>query len=156
MFYLLLRGIPEQIAVVNLAFVTNRIPIKFCSVLLIGSVLAFANYLIMYFVTLFHIPFGINILILITLLFISLIQIKGKEDIGLSFIACMGSYLSLMIFDYICLLFFRTAFEVTPDTLSPDSFVEIALTVSKVFLLLISAFVFKRFYLIRGKKTNEY
>lgn len=78
---LLLQGIPEQIAVVTLAFVIARISLKWNKVLLIGIVLAFCAYVI----RLFPIPFGIHTILLIFLLFIFLTRL-GKKDVSLSFL----------------------------------------------------------------------
>jgi hypothetical protein len=142
---LLLQGIPEQIAVVTLAFVIARISLKWNKVLLIGIVLAFCAYVI----RLFPIPFGIHTILLIFLLFIFLTRL-GKKDVSLSFFASLVAILVLGIFEYSCISLFMLVFGFTPETLFNDLVIRIVLGELHVLLLFISAFLLNKVYLKRG------
>ena len=138
---LILQGIPEQTAVATLAFIIAKIPLKWNKVLLIGIVLAFCAYV----VRLFPIPFGIHLILLIVLLFIALIWI-GKGDFSLSLLASLLSFLALTIFEFICLSLLMPVFGLTPESLSTDSFIRIAIAEPQVLLLFMSAFLLNKFY----------
>ncbi|MHB8126857.1 MAG: hypothetical protein ACYDEJ_14725 [Desulfitobacteriaceae bacterium] len=142
---LLLQGIPETVAVVTLAFVIARIPLKWNKILLIGSILAFCAYI----VRLFPIPFGIHTILQIILLFIALTWL-GKGDFSLSLVATLLSFLALVIFELGCISLLMPIFGVTPNTLSTNTKIMIIIAEPQVFLLFISAFLLKKFYLKRG------
>lgn len=137
---LLLQGIPEQIAVVTLAFVIARIPLKWSKVLLIGIVLAFSAYVI----RLPPIPFGIHTILLLLILSVFLARL-GKIDIGLSFFASLVTFLVLAIFEYSCMSLYMLLFGFTPETLFDDLVVRIVVGEPHVILLFISAFLLKRY-----------
>ncbi|ODA40525.1 hypothetical protein [Desulfosporosinus sp. BG] len=138
---LFLQGIPEQTAVVTLAFVIARIPLKWNKILLIGIVLAFISYV----VRLFSIPFGVHFFLLIILLFIALTWL-GKGDFGLSLLASLLSFLALTIFEFVCLSLLMPLFGVTPETLFTNLvIIRIAITEPQVILLFIFAFLLNKF-----------
>ncbi|KGP76245.1 membrane protein [Desulfosporosinus sp. Tol-M] len=138
---MLLQGIPEQIAVAALAFVIAKIPLKWNKVVLIGIILAFCAYV----VRLLPIPFGIHLILLIVLLFIALLWL-GKGDFSLSLIACLLSFLALVIFEYVCLSLLMPVFGLTPESLSTDLVKRIVIGEFHVFLLFITAFLLNKFY----------
>ena len=144
---LIFQGIPESVAVVTLAFVIARIPIKWNKIFLIGAVLAFLSYV----VRLFPIPFGIHTYFLIILLLIALIWL-GKGDFSLSLLASLLSVLALTIFEYVCLSLLMPVFGLTPESLSTDSVKRIVIGEPQVLLLFISAFLFNKFYKKKGVK----
>ena len=145
---LLFQGIPEQTAVVALAFVIARIPLKWNKISLIGIVLAFISYV----VRLFPIPFRVHLFLLIILLFIALTWL-GKGDFGLSLIASLLSFLALTIFEFACLSLLMPLFGVTPETLFTDQVIRrIAITEPQVILLFISAYLLNRFIIKRGRE----
>ena len=141
---LLLQGIPEQTAVITLAFVIARIPLKWNKILLIGIVLAFCAYV----VRLFPIPFGLHTILLLFVLLIILTYIT-KGDVGLSFIASSSSFLALVIFEFSCMSLFMLIFGFTPETLFNDLIIRIAVGEPHVFLLFISAFLINKLYITR-------
>jgi len=139
---LLLQGIPEEIGVVTLAFVIDRIPLKWNQVLLIGIVLAFCAYV----VRLFPIPFGIHTMLLLFILFTILTRLS-KGNVGLSFMASSASFLALVIFETVCLSSLMAIFGFTPITLFADLSILIAFSEPQVLLLLISAFLLNKSYI---------
>ena len=138
---LLLQGIPEQTAVVTLAFVIARIPLKWNKISLFGIVLA----LISYVVRMFPILFGFHFFLLIILLFIALTWL-GRGDFGLSLIASLVSFLALTIFEFICLSLLMPLFGVTPETLFSDQVIRrIVIGEPQVILLFVFAFLLNKF-----------
>ena len=133
---MLLQGIPEQTAVVTLAFVIARIPLKWNKILLIGIVLAVCAYV----VRLFPIPFGLHTILLTILLFIA-ITWQSKGDFGLSLIACLLSFLALVIFESVCLLLLMPVFRVTTETLYANLIVTFVITEPQVLLTFLSAYL---------------
>ncbi|WP_461388101.1 hypothetical protein [Desulfosporosinus fructosivorans] len=146
MIVLLLQGIPEQIAVVTLAFIIAKIPWKWSKVLLIGGVLAFFAYGI----RLLPIPFGIHTILLLLILSICLARL-GKIDIGLSFFASLVTFLVLAIFEYCCMSLYMLFFGFTPETLFNDPVIRIVVGAPHVLLLFILAFLVKSYF----KKENN-
>lgn len=151
MIALFLQGIPEQIAVVTLAFVIARIPLKWKKILLIGIVLAVCAYV----VRLFPIPFGVHFVLLIILLFIALTWL-GKGDFGLSLIASLLSYLALAIFEFVCLSLLMPVFGVTPETIFTNLIIRIAIGEPQVLLLLISAYLLNIFIPKKRAEMNGF
>lgn len=146
---LLLQGIPEQTAVITLAFVIAGIPLKWNRVLLIGIVLAFCAYVM----RLFPIPFGIHTIVLLFILFIILTRLS-KGDVGLSFIASLSSFLALGIFEFSCMTLFMLIFGFTPETLFNDLVIRIVVGELHVLLLFIFAFLFNKLYIKRLQCRN--
>ena len=142
---LLFQGIPELTAVVTLAFVIARIPLKWNKIILIGIVLAVISYV----VRLFPIPFGVHLFLLIILLFIALTWL-GKGDFGLSLIASLLSFLALVIFEFVCLSLLMPVLGVTPETLFTNLITRIAIGEPQVLLLFTSAFLLNKLYKKRG------
>lgn len=141
---LLLQGIPEEIAVITLAFVIARVPLKWYRILLIGILLAACAYV----VRLFPIPFGFHTILLIFLLFVILSWFT-KGDVGLSFMASSSTFLGLIILEFCCMSLFMHIFEFTPETLYNDLVIRILVGEPHVFLLLISAFLLNKLYITR-------
>ena len=139
---LLLQGIPEQTAVITLAFVIAGIPLKWNRVLLIGIVLALCAYVVRQF----SIPFGIHTILLLGILFVILTRLS-KGDVGLSFIASSSSFLVLVIFEFSCMTLFMHIFGFTPETLFNDVTLRIVVGEPQVLLLFISAFLLNKLYL---------
>jgi len=141
---LLLQGIPEQTALITLAFVIAGIPLKWSRILLIGISLAFCAYV----VRLFPIPFGIHTILLLFILFIILIWLS-KGDVALSFIASSSSFLALVIFEFSCMSLFMLIFGFTPEALFDDLVIRIVIGEPHVLLLFISAFLINKLYRAR-------
>ncbi|MCO5385023.1 hypothetical protein [Desulfosporosinus sp.] len=137
---LLLQGIPEQIAVVTLAFVIARIPLKWEKIIMSGIILAFVSYA----VRIFTISFGLHTILLIVLLFIALTWL-GKGDFSLSLIASLLSFLALVIVEFVCLSLLMPVFGVTPEKLFPNLVIRIVITEPQVFLIFICAFLLNKF-----------
>lgn len=142
---LLLQGIPENIALVTLAFIIARIPLKWNRVLLIGFLLAICAYV----VRLFLFPFGVHTIVLIILLFIFLTWF-GKGDYSLYLLASLLSSLAVVIFETCCLSLIMLVFGATPEILDTDDVIRIVITEPQVLLLFASAFLLNKLYLRRG------
>lgn len=145
---LLLQGIPEQAAVITLAFVIAGIPLKWNRILLTGIVIAFCAYVVRQF----PIPFGIHTILLLFILFIILTWLS-KGDVVLSFMASSLSFLVLGIFEVCCMSLFMIVFGFTPETLFNDVVIRIVVGNLHVLLLFISAFLFKKLYIKRVALT---
>ncbi|MHB8072202.1 hypothetical protein [Desulfosporosinus fructosivorans] len=141
----ILQGIPESVAVVTLALVIARIPLKWNKILMIGTALAFLSYV----VRLFPIPFGLHTMFLIISLSIALIWL-GKGDFSLTLLASLLSFLALTIFEYVCLSLLMPVFGVTPEILSTNTVIRIEITEPQVLLLFICAFLLNKFFRKRG------
>ncbi|MDR3601104.1 MAG: hypothetical protein P4L49_11590 [Desulfosporosinus sp.] len=141
---LLLQGIPEQTAVVTLAFVIAGIPLKRNKILLLGICLAFCAYV----VRLLPIPFGIHTILLLLILFVYLSRIS-KGDVGLAFIASSASMLVLVIFEFSFLSLFMFVFRFTIETLCNDLFLRIVVGEPQVLLLFSLAFLLNKRYITR-------
>ena len=146
---LLLQGIPENIALVTLAFVIARIPIKWNRIILIGTVLAVCAY----GVRQLPIPFGIHMIANLILLFIFLIR-QTKGDLSLSLISSLSSILALAILETVCSSLLMPAFGVTPKTLSPNSGIWILMGEPQVLLLFGLAFLLNKLYIKRGQNNG--
>ena len=146
---LLLQGIPELTAIVTLAFVIARIPLKWSKIILLGIALAVCAYV----VRLFPIPFGIHTILLLILLFIAL-SMLGKGEFSLYLIASLLSFLGLVIFEFVCLSLLMPVFGVTPETLSIDPVINIVIREPHVLLLLLFAFLLHRF--VKKRMNNEF
>ena len=144
---LLIQGIPEQTAVLTLAFVIARIPLKWNRILLTGIFLAFCAYV----VRLFPILFGIHTILLLCVHFMILTCLT-KGDVGLSFIASSLSILVLVIFEVSCMSLFMRSFGFTPETLFNDLAIRIVVGEPQVLLLFISAFLLNK-YITRVVRT---
>ena len=136
----ILQGIPELTAEVTLAFVIARIPLKWDKILMIGLVLAISSYI----VRLSSIPFGIHTMFLIILLSIALIWL-GKRDFSLSLLASLLSFLALTVFEFVCLSLLMPVFGVTPETLSANLVIMLAITEPQVLLTFFTAFLLNKF-----------
>lgn len=139
---LLLQGIPETVAVVTLAFIIAKLPLDWPKIILIGASLAF----IAYFVRLFPIPFGIHTIFLLFLLFIC-ISTLSDGDLSLFFTACLLSYLTLAIFETVCLFGSMIIFNIPPKTLAANQVITVVIGETHVLLLFSFAYILKKFYI---------
>lgn len=139
MIALLLQGIPEQTAVVTLAFVIARITIMWNKILKIGILLALLSYVL----RLSSVPFGVHTILLIIILLIALTWL-GKGDLSLSLIACLLSFLALAIFEFVCLTVLMWMLGVTTEILFSNLVMRIVVTEPQVILLFIAAFILNK------------
>ncbi len=133
---LLFQGIPEQVAVVTLAFVIAGIPLKWHKLIFIGIFLA----TFVYIVRLFPIPFGLHTILLIILLFITLVG-QSKGNISLSLFASLSSFLILAVFEFLSLTLLLPIFGLTPKELDAHSFIRIIMGEPTTILLFLTAFL---------------
>lgn len=147
MIALIFQGIPEQIAVVVLAFIIVGIPLKWKKVILIGISLAFISY----GVRLFTIPFGSHTLLLIIVLFFAL-TLLGKGDLSLSLIASLISFLLLVIFEFVGVSLLMRIMGVTPETLFSSPLKRTMVGESNVLLMFLAAFLLNKFM---KKRVNQ-
>jgi hypothetical protein len=136
---LLLQGIPEQIAVVNLAYTIAKITTKWGQTVLLGSILAIISFIIRSS----SLPFGTHTIVLIIILFMCL-TLKGFGDVSLSLIACLLSYTALFLFEFVALNGLMIIFDVTKETLFNNQLIMVAFGLPQVALLFILALLIKR------------
>lgn len=141
---LLLQGIPEQTAMVALAFVIARIPLKWHKIILIAILLGFSAYVIRQF------PFfiGFHTIIILFVLFIILTHLT-KGDVALAFTASAVSVLALGVFEFFCTSLVMNIFGYTPETLFNDIVVRIVAGEPHVLLLFTSAFLLNKLFSAR-------
>jgi len=90
------------------------------------------------------IPFGNHTILLIILLFIALTWL-GKGDFSLCLLASLVSFLTLAIFEFVCLSLLMPIFGVTPETLFTNLKIRIMITEPQVFLMFCSAFLLNKY-----------
>lgn len=137
---LLLQGIPEETGVATLAFVIAKLPLKWSKLLYIGIVLAISAYL----VRLLPIPFGLHTILLMILLFVFEVW-HGKGDFSLYLVACLLSFLALIVFETACLSLLMPLFKVTTETLLTDPIVRTVISEPQVILLFLTAYLVHKF-----------
>lgn len=142
---LLLQGIPETVAVVTIAFIIAKLPLDWPKIIVIGACLAF----IAYFVRLFPIPFGIHTILLLFSLFLCISKLSDG-DLGLFFTACLLSYLTLAIFETVCLFGSMAFFNIPPKTLAANQVITIVIGEIHVLLLFSFAYILNKFYINRA------
>ena len=130
---------PEQIAVVSIAFAIAKLPFRWREIIPMGILLAFTAY----GVRLFPLPFGTHTLILIFILFIVL-TLKVKGDVSLSLVACLLSYSAMFVFELVCLSILMAVFKVSNDTLFNNQLIRVLFTEPQVVLLFSTAFLIRR------------
>lgn len=148
---ILLQGIPEQMAVSTLAFAIAKIPINWKRIFVIGISLALSAYI----VRLFPIPFGVHTILLMFMLFLFLNKLCGAE-FSISIIASLVSYVTLVLFEIICLTLLMPVLGVTPESLLTNSVVRIIISIPQELLLFSSAFFISHLYLKRGSQDEFY
>ena len=122
---------------------------KWNEILTIGTVLAFISYV----VRLFPVPFGVHSFLLIFLLFIVLTwKGKGDGDFSLFLLASILSFLTLAIYEFVCLSLLMPVFGVTPDTLFNNLVIRVVIGEPTVLLLFLTAFVLNK--LIQKKRVS--
>lgn len=136
---LLLQGMPEQIAVVTLAYAIAKLPLKWKEIIPMGILLA----VLAYGVRLLPFPFGMHSLILILILFIFLI-LRGKVDVSMSLITSLLSFLALMIFEVICVSILMAVFKVSREIWFNNQVLRILFGEPQTVLLFITAFLIRR------------
>ncbi|HVJ49411.1 hypothetical protein [Desulfitobacterium sp.] len=136
---MLLQGIPEQIAVVALAFIIARIPFQWKRVIPIGIFLA----LVAYIVRLLPVPFGIHTIVLVILLFI-LLTIMGRGDVSQAIIATLISFLALVLFEIGSISAFMAIFKVSQETIFDSQLLRIVIGETHVILLFVFAYLLNR------------
>jgi len=123
-----------------LAFVISKIHLEWKRIVMFGIILA----LISYIMRMITIPFGNHTILLIILLFIALTWL-GKGDFSLCLLASLVSFLTLAIFEFVCLSLLMPIFGVTPETLFTNLKIRIMITEPQVFLMFCSAFLLNKY-----------
>lgn len=139
---LLLQGIPEQTAVVTLAFVIARIPLRWKIIFPIGIGLSTCAYLL----RLLPITFGIHTILLIILLFIALTR-QSNADFSQSLIASLLSFLVLIIFEFISISSLMFVLGITPETIFSDTVLRILSGEPQVLLTFVMAFLLNKIFI---------
>jgi len=135
---LILQGIPEQIAVVTLAYVISKISIDWRKISIIGILLALSSYVL----RLFPVTFGIHTIMLIAILFIFLIKIN-QTNLNLALVASLISFLALIITETICLSILMPLLNITPADIISNNVVRILISLPQVLVMfLLSYFLY--------------
>ncbi len=142
---LILQGIPEQIAVTTLAFVIAKMTLRWTRVILIGSVLACASYVL----RLFPVIFGIHTVFNIATLFV-LLKFIGKGHLNLTLFASLLSYLTLIIIEAIYLLFLLPIFGLSFEMLYSNVLLRIIVTLPQVATIFTVAFLLNHYRKIKA------
>ncbi|MBC2723676.1 hypothetical protein [Desulfosporosinus sp.] len=137
--------------IATLAFVIAKIPINWKRIFLVGTILALSAYI----VRLFPIPFGVHTFVLMFMMSIFLIKLC-RAEFSISIIASLVSYVTLVLFEIICLSLLMPVLGVTPEILLKDSVVRILISIPQELLLFCSAFFLRYFYLKRGSYDEFY
>lgn len=133
---LILQGIPEQIAVVTLAFVIAKISIDWKKISLIGIILALSSYVL----RLFPITFGIHTIVLIALLFIFLIKLN-QINLNVALVASLISFLALIITETICIKILMSLFNITSAAIISNTVIRILISLPQVLIMFLLAYV---------------
>ncbi|NLI91583.1 MAG: hypothetical protein GX434_05075 [Peptococcaceae bacterium] len=144
---LLFGGIPEQIALVYLAFVIANVPIKWKEIVPIGLCLA----LVAYVLRLLPITFGVHTIILIGLLFVILIFFY-KISISTSILASLISFLALILFETTFLILIKVLFDITLITLENNVPIRIFTTWPQIISLFLTAFIINKWKKVKGRR----
>ncbi|AET69450.1 hypothetical protein Desor_4007 [Desulfosporosinus orientis DSM 765] len=136
---MIFQGIPEQIAMVTLAFVIAKIPLKWGKIILLGISLALITYVVRMFI-----PFGAHTLLIMIVLFLAL-TILGKGELSLSLIASLTSILALVIFEFASLSLLMFITNGTPETLFANPLKRTIVGEPNVLFLFITAFLLNKY-----------
>lgn len=142
----ILQGIPEQIAIVTLAFVISKIPLNAKKIIFIGLIMGASSYLI----RMFPVTFGVHTLIVIGLLFILLVKI-ADGNLNNSLIASLLSFLAVIVVETICVSILMPLFNVTSEMLFTNTTIRILVSLPQVFIIFGLSFIILK---IRKKKIN--
>ena len=133
---LIIQGIPEQIAVVTIAFVIANLPLQWRKIAAIGVTLALTSYLIRFL----PITFGIHTILLLGLLFL-LVYKFGRSSLNAAIIASLVSFLSLIVVETISLSILMPLFNLTPEMIFSDTKIRILISYPQVLILFLIAFI---------------
>lgn len=133
---LIFQGIPEQIALVTLAFILAKIKIDWKKIVLLGVFLAFTAYAL----RLLPITFGTHTIILIGLLFPFLIQFCQVPFL-IALKASLVSFLTLIVVEYVLFTSIINLFGISFELYFTDVFKRTLIGLPQVFVLFIIAFV---------------
>ncbi|RJE49330.1 MULTISPECIES: hypothetical protein [unclassified Dehalobacter] len=144
---LILQGIPEQIAVVTLAYVIAGMPFVRKRIISMGIILALTSYLL----RVFPILFGLHTVIMLVFLFV-LLFFWGKSNFYAALVASLLSFLALIIGETVCLSLLMPLFHVSAEMLNTDVGLRILITLPQVFVLfIVSLIILKIKKMLKGK-----
>ncbi|MCM1567727.1 MAG: hypothetical protein FNP40_02575 [Dehalobacter sp. 4CP] len=133
---LILQGIPEQIAVVTLAYIIADMPFAWKKIVSMGIILALTSYLL----RVFSILFGLHTVIMLVFLFV-LLFVWGKSNFYAGLVASLLSFLALIISETVCLALLMPLFHVSAEMLNTDVGLRIFITLPQVFVLFIASLI---------------
>lgn len=142
---LVLQGIPEQIAVVTLAFVLAKVPIRWREIIPMGIGFALTAYIL----RLLPITFGVHTIVLIGILFILLIQVY-KKSISTSILASLMSFLTLIMLETTFVSLYMFNFKISLQTLITNVPIRIVTALPQIILLFLIAWVILKMRAGRG------
>lgn len=141
---LIFGGIPEQIALVTLAFEILSIPVRWRETVLIGTSFAWIAYLL----RLLPITFGVHTIVLVGILFLVLMHFYTKP-ISSSLLASLISFLALILFESVTLSLLTSLFKINSYTLNTNILIRTLVAWPQVLLLFLSALIIKK---VRDKR----
>jgi len=144
---LVFQGIPEQIAVITLAFVLAKVPIRWKVIIPMGIGFAFIAYVL----RILPITFGIYTIILIGFLFFLLVQFC-KKPISTSILASLMSYLALILFETAFMSIFMFLLQISLQTLEANVSIRILTGLPHVIGLFLLARIIHKIRAGRGIK----
>ncbi|MFZ7103533.1 MAG: hypothetical protein ACOWWO_12895 [Peptococcaceae bacterium] len=133
---LILQGIPEQVAVVTLAFVLAKASIDWKKIILSGIVMAFSAYIL----RLLPITFWVHTIILIGILFLIVNQV-GRVSTQLSLLGSAISFISLLLFEIICVSFLLGIFNISFESVDMNVYKRILVSYPQVLLLFLVSYI---------------
>lgn len=144
---LVFQGIPEQIAVITLAFVLAKVPIRWKVIIPMGIGFACTAYIL----RLLPITFGVHTIVFIGLLFILLIWFY-KKPISASILASLITYLALILFETAFMSIFMFLLQISLQTLEANVSIRILTGLPHVIGLFLLARIIHKIRAGRGIK----
>ncbi len=146
---LLIQGLPENIALVSLAFVLAKIPLQWKKILFIAVV----SVIIAYFVRLLPIGFGIHTILIVEVLFLLLIKL-GKATVINALRASLISLVILTVVEMVCLNLIVYISGIPLETLFANTATRILVALPQVVIISIIAIAIKKIPARRQKPES--
>ena len=133
---LIIQGLPEQIAVMTLAFVFAKIRLEWKKIIIFAIIMTLTVYLL----RMLPITFGIHTIVLLGLQFFFLIQFCQVHVLE-ALRACLISVLLLIMVEYICFTLFTVLFGISFETYMNDVTTRILISWPQVIVLFLISFI---------------
>lgn len=134
------QGLPEQIGVVTLAFIINKLELKWKRVCLYGFALAFTAFVLRSL----PISFGVHTVVLIGFLF-WILYYREKININNAIITSILCFLALVIIEMFSVTIIIKAFAIDLIMLEENVIIRTLVTLPQVFIIYLIAFIIKAY-----------